>query len=64
MKTRGIFLLALAGAFVLFNSVFVLDEREYAARFRFGETSRPMTRRGCISSCPLSTTWTNFPNRS
>ena len=63
MKTRGIFLLALAGAFVLFNSVFVLDEREYAARFRFGELVETYDEAGLHFKLPFVNNVDKFPQQ-
>ena len=63
MKTRGIFLLALAGAIVLFNSVFVLDEREYAVRFRFGEIVQTYDEAGLHFKLPFVNNVDKFPDQ-
>jgi membrane protease subunit HflC len=63
MKTRGIFLLALAGAIVLFNSVFVLDEREYAVRFRFGEIVQTYDEAGLHFKLPFVNNIEKFPEQ-
>ena len=63
MKTRGIFLLALAGAIVLFNSVFVLDEREYAVRFRFGEIVQTYDEAGLHFKLPFVNNVDKFPEQ-
>ena len=63
MKTRGIFLLALAGAFVLYSSVFVLDEREFAARFRFGELVETYDEAGLHFKLPFVNNVDKFPRQ-
>lgn len=63
MKTRGIFLLAVAGAIVLFNSVFVLDEREYAVRFRFGEIVQTYDEAGLHFKLPFVNNVDKFPDQ-
>ena len=63
MKTRGILLLALAGAIVLFNSVFVLDEREYAVRFRFGEIVQTYDEAGLHFKLPFVNNVDKFPEQ-
>ena len=63
MKARGVFLLALAGAIVLFNSVFVLDEREFAVRFRFGEIIQTYDEAGLHFKLPFVNNVDKFPEQ-
>ncbi len=63
MKTRRILPLVLVGAILLFNSFFILDEREFAARFRFGEIIETYDEAGLHFKLPFVNNVDKFPQQ-